>query len=42
MTLSEKAAYIQGLADGLDLDETTKEGKLIAALIDLVNLFDVK
>ena len=36
MTLSEKAAYIQGLADGLDLDETTKEGKLIAALIDLV------
>ena len=36
MTLSEKAAYIQGLADGLDLDENTKEGKLIAALIDLV------
>ena len=36
MTLSEKAAYIQGLADGLDLDESTKEGKLIAALIDLV------
>ncbi len=36
MTLSEKAAYIQGLADGLELDETTKEGKLLAALIDLV------
>ena len=36
MTLSEKAAYIQGLADGLELDETTKEGKLIAALIDIV------
>ncbi len=36
MTLSERAAYIQGLADGLDLDESTKEGKLIAALIDLV------
>ena len=36
MTLGEKAAYIQGLADGVDLDETTKEGKLIAALIDLV------
>ena len=36
MTLSEKAAYIQGLADGLDLDESTKEGKLIAALIDIV------
>ena len=36
MTLNEKAAYIQGLADGLDLDENTKEGKLIAALIDLI------
>ena len=36
MTLSEKAAYIQGLADGLELDESTKEGKLLAALIDLV------
>ena len=36
MTLGEKAAYIQGLADGVELDETTKEGKLIAALIDLV------
>ncbi len=36
MTLSERAAYIQGLADGLELDESTKEGKLLAALIDLV------
>ena len=36
MTLGEKAAYIQGLADGVELDENTKEGKLIAALIDLV------
>ena len=36
MTLSEKAAYIQGLADGLELDESTKEGKLIAALLDIV------
>ena len=36
MTLSEKAAYIQGLADGVELDETTKEGKLIAALLDIV------
>ena len=36
MTLSEKAAYIQGLADGVELDETTKEGKLIASLLDIV------
>jgi hypothetical protein len=35
MTLNEKAAYIKGLADGLDFDKTTAEGKLIAALLDL-------
>lgn len=35
MTLNEKTAYIKGLADGLDLDKTTPEGKLIAALIEL-------
>ena len=35
MTLTEKAAYIKGLADGLDFDKTTAEGKLIAALLDL-------
>ena len=37
MTLNEKAAYIKGLADGLELDKTTKEGKLIDALIDIVS-----
>ena len=36
MTLNEKAAYIKGLAEGLELDATTKEGKIIAALLDLV------
>ena len=35
MKLTEKAAYLKGLADGLEYDKTTKEGKLIAALIDL-------
>ena len=35
MTLTERTAYIKGLADGLSLDESTKEGKLIRALIDL-------
>ena len=35
MELKEKAAYLKGLADGLDYDKETKEGKLIAALIDL-------
>ncbi|MCQ2353948.1 MAG: hypothetical protein MJ102_02460 [Clostridia bacterium] len=36
MELKEKSAYLKGLADGLDFDKTTAEGKLIAALIDLV------
>ena len=36
MTLIEKAAYIKGLCDGLEPDTTTKEGKIWAALIDLV------
>ena len=37
MTLSEKVAYIKGLCDGLALDNTTKEGKILAALLDLVD-----
>ena len=37
MNITEKASYLKGLAEGLDYDKTTKEGKLIAALIDLVN-----
>ena len=36
MTLNEKASYIKGLSDGLELDTNTKEGKLISVLIDLV------
>lgn len=35
MTFSEKSAYLKGLAEGLDFDRTTVEGKLISALIDL-------
>lgn len=35
MTISEKAAYLKGLADGLDYNRESAEGKLIAALIDL-------
>lgn len=36
MTLTEKAAYIKGLAEGLNLDKESAEGKLIGALIDIV------
>ena len=37
MTLNERAAYIKGLADGVELDASTKEGKIINALIELVS-----
>lgn len=37
MTLTEKAAYLKGLASGLSLDESKPETKLINALIDLID-----
>ena len=36
MDICEKIAYIKGLADGLDFDKTTSEGKILAAIIDLL------
>ena len=36
MDICEKIAYIKGLAEGLALDDTTKEGKILAAIIDLL------
>ena len=35
MTLGERAAYIKGLAEGMELDTASKEGKVITALIEL-------
>lgn len=37
MDICEKVAYIKGLAEGLDLDESTKEGKILAAVIDALS-----
>ena len=37
MELFEKVAYLKGLAEGLALDTETKEGKLIAAIIDVLD-----
>ena len=37
MDISEKVAYLKGLAEGLKLDEETKEGKLIAGIIDVLD-----
>ena len=36
MNLTEKASYIKGLAEGMELDTTTKEGKVISLLLELV------
>lgn len=35
--LTEKAAYLKGLMDGLSIDASTKEGKVLLALYDVVN-----
>ena len=36
MTISEKSAYLKGLMDGLKLNTETNEGKMIAAIVDLL------
>ena len=36
MDIFEKIAYIKGLAEGLSLDDSTKEGKILNAIIDLL------
>ena len=36
MTTSEKVAYLKGLAAGLALDVESKDGKLFAAIIDVL------
>ena len=37
MTVTEKVAYIKGLVDGLDLDAKNDEGKVIKAIIELLD-----
>ena len=36
MNITEKAAYLKGLMDGLNLDTEKAEGKLIASIVDLL------
>ena len=36
MTISEKSAYLKCLMDGLKLDTESNEGKMIAAIVDLL------
>ena len=37
MKITEKAAYVKGLVDGLELDPKDKQTKVFKALVDLVN-----
>ncbi|HAL88944.1 MAG TPA: hypothetical protein DFH97_03115 [Clostridiales bacterium] len=36
MTISEKSAYLKGLMEGLKLNTESNEGKMIAAIVDLL------
>ena len=35
--LTERASYINGLAEGLGFDNSTNEGKLFSAMLELIN-----
>ena len=37
MNISEKAAYVKGLFDGMELDMNDKQNKILKSLIDLVS-----
>lgn len=37
MEILEKVAYLKGLAEGLSLDESTKEGKILKVMIDILD-----
>lgn len=37
MSMMESVAYLKGLAQGLDINETTKEGKLLLAIVDVLD-----
>ena len=37
MTVTEKVAYLKGLAEGMKMDDSTNEGKLLLAIIDTLD-----
>ena len=37
MTITEKTAYLKGLLEGMNIEASTNEGKLLAAIVDVVN-----
>ncbi len=36
MGITENAAYLKGLFDGYEIDKSTKEGKIIGSMLDLI------
>jgi len=36
MGITENAAYLKGLFDGYEVDKSTKDGKIIAGMLDLI------
>ena len=36
MGITENAAYLKGLFDGYEIDKTTKEGKIMSSMLDLI------
>ena len=37
MKLTEKMSYLQGMLDGLDIDTSTKEGKLLVQMTEVMH-----
>ena len=37
MDILEKTAYLRGLCDGLEIDGDTKDGKLLLAIVDVID-----
>lgn len=37
MTVTERVAYIRGLVEGLGIDDSTKEGKVINAMVEVLD-----
>ena len=35
-TITEKVAYLKGLAEGMEIDGNTKEGKVLTAILDVL------
>ena len=37
--LGEEVAYLRGLAEGLDIDDKSKEGKMISKIVEILGSF---